>query len=78
MTHINLYPSGEKEKPFHTIQLYIDEANLRLVRAVVKGREGTDVTYDVDTFQPNAAIETGLFKFDASQFPGVNVIDNRI
>lgn len=78
VTHINLYPSGDKEKPFHTIQLYIDEANLRLVRAVVKGREGTDVTYDVDTFQPNAAIETGLFKFDASQFPGVNVIDNRI
>jgi len=78
VTHINLYPFGEKEKPFHTIQLYIDEANLRLVRAVVKGREGTDVTYEVDTFQPNAAIENGLFKFDASQFPGVNVIDNRI
>ena len=77
-TQINLYPAGEKEKPFHTIQLFINESNLRLVRAVVKGREGTDVTYDVDTFSPNATIQPGLFKFDATQFPGVNVIDNRI
>lgn len=77
-TQINLYPSGEKEKAFHTIQLFIDEVNLRLVRAVVKGREGTDVTYDVDTFSPNSEIKTGLFKFDTTQFPGVNLIDNRI
>jgi outer membrane lipoprotein-sorting protein len=78
VTHINLYPSGEKEKAFHTIQLYIDETNLRLVRAVVKGREGTDVTYDVETFQSKAIFKSGLFKFDATQFPGVNLIDNRI
>ena len=77
-TQVNLYPSGEKEKPFHTIQLFIDETKLRLVRAVVKGREGTDVTYDVDTFVPNSTLDTGLFKFNPEAFPGVNVIDNRI
>tara|TARA_B110000285_G_scaffold234317_1_gene310823 strand:- start:1615 stop:2292 length:678 start_codon:yes stop_codon:yes gene_type:complete len=78
VTHVNLYPAGEQEKPFHTIQLFINESDLRLVRAVVKGREGTDVTYDVVTFQPNASLEKGLFKFNSAEFPGVNLIDNRI
>ncbi|HBL37528.1 MAG TPA: gliding motility protein, partial [Flavobacteriales bacterium] len=64
--------------PFHTIQLFIDEDALELKRAVVKGREGTDVTYDVLTFKPQAKIPAGTFRFDPAKFPGVNLVDNRI
>lgn len=76
--HINLYPLASDDKPFHTIQLYINESELRLVRAIVKGREGTDVTYDVKTFKPRAKVDASRFKFNPAQFPGVNIIDNRL
>lgn len=78
VTHVNLYPNQADEKPFHTIQLFIDEAKMEMVRAVVKGREGTDVTYDVTSFKPRAAVRADKFKFDAALFPGVSIIDNRL
>ena len=75
---INLYPSSPEDKPFHTIVLYIDETALEMVRAVVKGREGSDVTYDVKTFNPGATINPAVFSFKEADFPGVTVIDNRL
>lgn len=78
LAHVNLYPIANEEKPFHTIQLYIDESALELKRAVVKGREGTDVTYDVGSFKPQAKVPPGTFRFDATKFPGVNLVDNRL
>lgn len=77
VVQINLYPNGTKERPFHTIQLYINEKDLELVRAVVKGREGTDVTYDVEGFQSGVSLNENIFTFDEARFPGVNLIDNR-
>jgi outer membrane lipoprotein-sorting protein len=78
LVHINLYPNSGDEKPFHTIQLYISEKDLELRRAVVKGREGTDVTYDVETFKPQAQVPADKFTFDPVKYPGVNLVDNRI
>lgn len=78
LVHINLYPNAGDEKPFHTIQLYISEKDLELRRAVVKGREGTDVTYDVETFKPQAQVPADKFTFDPVKYPGVNLVDNRI
>ncbi len=78
LTQINLYPLAGDDKPFHTIQLYISEKDLELRRAIVKGREGTDVTYDVGSFKPQAEVPTSTFTFDPAKFPGVNIVDNRI
>lgn len=78
LTQINLYPLAGDDKPFHTIQLYISEKDLELRRAIVKGREGTDVTYDVSSFKPQAAVPASTFTFDPAKFPGVNIVDNRI
>ena len=78
LAHINLYPNAGDEKPFHTIQLYISEKDLELRRAIVKGREGTDVTYDVRTFKPQAEVPVDKFTFDPAKYPGVNMVDNRI
>ena len=78
VTHVNLYPNQGEEKPFHTIQLFIDEAKMEMVRDVVKGREGTDVTYDVTSFRPRAQVSAEKFTFDANAFPGVTIIDNRL
>lgn len=78
LVQINLYPLAGDEKPFHTIQLFISEKDLELRRAVVKGREGTDVTYDVGSFKPRANVPSSTFTFDPGKFPGVNMVDNRI
>jgi len=78
LTQINLYPLAGDDKPFHTIQLYISEKDLELRRAIVKGREGTDVTYDVSSFKPQAVVPASTFTFDPAKFPGVNIVDNRI
>lgn len=78
LIQINLYPLSADEKPFHTIQLFIDESALELKRAIVKGRDGTDMTYDVETFNPRAKVAASKFTFKPSDYPGVNLVDNRI
>ena len=78
VTVVHLYPKDAQDKSYHTIQLFIDEASLELVRAVVKGREGTDVQYDVHTFEPNAVVNAGRFSFKPDSYPGVDIIDNRL
>ena len=74
--HVNLYAS--EEKPFHTMQLFIDDKALEIVRIVMKGREGSDVTYTVKSFSTSLEVKPGMFTFPSSKHPGVNVIDNRL
>ena len=42
---INLYPNDSDDKPYHTMQLFVDEAGLEVVKIVVKGREGMDTEW---------------------------------
>ncbi len=79
-TQINLYPSGEdaSEKPYHTIQMFIEESDLELVKLIVKGREGVDTEYLINTFKTGVNIPASTFLFSAPDFPGVTMIDNRI
>jgi hypothetical protein len=45
---------------------------------IVKGREGSDTVYDVKEFEANREFKDSEFTFSKSEFPGVEVIDNRI
>ena len=74
--HINLYAGSDK--PFHTLQLFVDDRNLEVVRIVMKGREGSDVTYTVKTFSTTLDVVPGMFTFPVDKHPGVDLIDNRI
>jgi len=74
--HINLY-AGE-DKPFHTMQLYLDDKALEIVRIVMKGREGSDVTYTVTSFSTTLNVVPGMFTFPVEKHPGVDLIDNRL
>ena len=77
-TQVNLYPKGSEKRSFHTIQLFVDEAKLQVVRVIVKGREGSDVQYDVTKFTPNVALADDRFKFNKAKYPGVKMVDNRL
>lgn len=74
---INLYPNNPVDKPYHTIQLYIDKNKMEVVKIVVKGREGNDMIYTVRNFNPNADVPDSDFEFSDVAFPGVELIDNR-
>ena len=73
---INLYASTEK--PFHTLKLFVDDKALEVVQIVMKGREGSDVTYTVKTFSTSLEVRPGMFTFPADKHPGVDLIDNRL
>ncbi|MFM1933011.1 MAG: hypothetical protein RL226_2314 [Bacteroidota bacterium] len=75
---IYLYPLKPADKPYHTIQLYVDKAKMEVAKIIVKGREGNDVIYTLKTFKPNSTMPANIFKFVPSSRPGVQMIDNRI
>ena len=74
--HINLYASTDKA--YHTLQLFVDDNALEVVQIVMKGREGSDVTYTVKSFSTTLEVVPRMFTFPAEKHPGVDLIDNRI
>ena len=74
--HINLYAGTEKA--YHTLQIFVDDKALEVVQIVMKGREGSDVTYTVKSFSTTLDVLPGMFTFPAEKHPGVDLIDNRI
>ena len=74
--HINLY--ANTDKAYHTLQLFVDDKALEVVQIVMKGREGSDVTYTVKSFSTSLKVVPGMFTFPAEKHPGVDLIDNRI
>ena len=74
--HINLYAA--QTRPIHTLQLFVDDKALEVVQIVMKGREGSDVTYTVKSFSTTLEVIPGMFTFPAGKAPGVDLIDNRI
>ncbi len=76
---INLYPNDTKEKTYHTIQLFVKgDDKYEIAKLIVKGREGNDTTYIIKSFETGVSIPQGTFKFKESNYPGVELVDNRI
>ena len=74
---INLYPQDPDKHDFHTIKLYIKKDKVTLAKLVIKGKGGTDVTYDLKSFESNPTIEASKFTYKSSQHPNFDVIDLR-
>ena len=68
---INLYPNDPGNKPYHTIQLYVDKTKMEINRIKVMNRDGSTVTYSVKSFSTNKPIDDSKFKFNPASFPGV-------
>ena len=76
--HINLYPTDPAEKPFHTVELYVDKAKMEVVRILAKGRDGADTIYNMKKFSANMQMGASDFMFDPTDYPGVEMEDNRM
>lgn len=73
---IKLFPKEPEEKSYHTISIFIDQKAMEMKRAIIYGKEGNDITYNLNSFD-TGYINSSEFKFDKSKHPGVEVIDNR-
>ena len=74
---INLYPQDPDKHDFHTIKLFINKDEVSLAKVVMKGKGGSDVTYEIKSFEYNPTIEDGIFTFKTSKYPNFDVIDLR-
>lgn len=74
---INLYPEKSDEKSFHTIKLFVNQANLIVDQIIIKGKDGTDFIYKIKSFQTNETISDNEFVFSTSENPSYDVIDLR-
>jgi outer membrane lipoprotein-sorting protein len=71
---INLYPKNPGKTDYHTIILYISKNSVELKKAVMKSKDGTNMTYTLTKFQPNTSVEDSKFVFEVAKYPGYTVI----
>jgi len=78
LTQVNLFPLKPKDKPYHSIQLFVNKDKNDVHKMVVKGREGNDFIYTIKSFEKDKPFADSEFKFVPSKVPGAEVIDNRL
>ncbi len=74
---VKLYPEDVKKKNFHTAVLTINKDKSQIVSIKILGKDGTDMTYLVKSFNANAAVAESVFVFNDKNYPGYEVIDLR-
>jgi outer membrane lipoprotein-sorting protein len=72
---IDLFPLNPKEKDYSIVRLDIDEDKLQITQALVIGKNGARYTYKIEKFMTDSPINSGLFIFEASQFPCVKIVE---
>lgn len=72
---IELKPNADKN--FTTVELNIDKELYRITRIAIQDKSGNTFSYIVNKFEPNVAVKDTDFTFNASDYPGVEVIDMR-
>lgn len=73
---IYLYPKNPSKVEYHTIILYISKSTNELKKAVMKSKDGTNMTYSVTKFTANPTVEDSMFVFDKKKYPGYTVIED--
>ena len=74
---IELYPLAPKTKDYNTIRLYIDKAQIQVIKSEIVGNNGNLYTYDIKKFTVNETSAAGFFTFSKTEFPGFEVNDLR-
>lgn len=72
---IELIPRKLKESNYRKITLLVDEAQHQIVQAVIESKDGITYTWEIKTFNANAALDDGLFIFDRSKYPKARIED---
>ncbi len=73
---VELTPKN-KSLSFSKIKLYVDPSDNSVKRGVVHDKNAVHYTYAISNFKSNMELADSNFKFDQSEYPGVEVIDLR-
>ncbi|HTB07441.1 MAG TPA: outer membrane lipoprotein carrier protein LolA [Bacteroidia bacterium] len=74
---VDLYPKHPEKEKYHTIKLVIDKNKNQITSIKVMLKDGTMMSYTIDNFVTDTAIADSYFKFEAKDYPGVEVTDLR-
>jgi outer membrane lipoprotein-sorting protein len=74
---VKLYPTEPKKKNYHTLVLTIDKQKAEITSFRIMGKDGTETTYTIRKFLPNANISEDSFSFNQKNYPGYELIDLR-
>jgi outer membrane lipoprotein-sorting protein len=75
---IALFPINPKGKPYHSISMYIDKGKMELRKAVVKTKDGGEISYKISNLKTNQPYADGDFSFNKAKYPKVEMVDNRL
>ena len=71
---INLYPKNAGKVEYHTIILYISKSGNELKKAIMKSKDGTVMTNNLNKFQEKPSIDDSKFVYDPKKYPGYTLI----
>lgn len=67
----------DKDAQIFKIKLFINKSDNSLEKWTMFDKTGNKFIYTIDNFNPNVNVKDTYFTFDASKYPGVEVIDLR-
>lgn len=74
---IDLIPNNARDNQFFKLKMYITVKDKTLVKWVMFEKSGNKHIYTVRNFDSSKKVTDSNFKFDASKYPGVDVVDLR-
>jgi outer membrane lipoprotein-sorting protein len=77
---INLFPTKESDKPYHTAKLTVNKNKEEIVKIMLLGKDGIDYIYDLTSFKVNMPLSDASFSIDlkALGLDNADVIDNTL
>lgn len=74
---IDLLPIDVKGSEFNRIKIMVDKDKNQIYQIIRYGKDGNDYTITLTNITKENSLSDALFKFDASKYPDVEVIDLR-
>ncbi len=74
---IKLFPEDIKKKNYHTVVLTINKKKAQIASIKILGKDGTDITYAVKSFNTTNLVPDNTFVFNEKSYPGYEIIDLR-
>jgi outer membrane lipoprotein carrier protein len=74
---VELTPTDPKKKNIFKVKLTINKSDKFVTTAKVYNKNGSIQTVSVDKFLPDAVTDDAIFTFNATKYPGAEVIDLR-
>ncbi|WP_275975545.1 LolA family protein [Dyadobacter chenwenxiniae] len=73
---VELTPT-KKDSQVNKVQIAVNKADKSINSWTIFQKNGQEVTYKVNDFQPDVAVADSYFAFNSKQYPGVEVVDLR-